>query len=80
MSKIAITELYPAGSAFFSESETFLDDLKDEDLLTQLSGGFVNTESAFTDPDYPTILPTYPSLHSLIPEIPKDNCIPFWPH
>jgi hypothetical protein len=80
MPKIAITELHSAGSAFFSESETFLDDLKDEDVLTQLSGGFVNTDSIFTDPDYPTILPTYPSLHSLFPEIPKDDFIPFCPH
>ena len=39
MSKIAITELHLAGSAFFSESETFLNELTDEAILTHLSGG-----------------------------------------
>ena len=41
MSKIVITELHLAGSAFFSESESFLNDLNDETILTQLSGGMV---------------------------------------
>ena len=41
MSKIVIAELYPAGSAFFSESETFLNDITDENTLTKLSGGVI---------------------------------------
>ena len=38
MSQIVITELQPAGSAFFSESENFLNDLTDE-VLTNAKGG-----------------------------------------
>jgi hypothetical protein len=38
-SKIAINELRPAGTMFFSEPETFLNDLIDEAILTQLNGG-----------------------------------------
>ena len=41
MAKIAVTELCPTGSAFFSEAETFLNDITDENILTKLSGGVI---------------------------------------
>lgn len=41
MSKIAINELRPAGTMFFSEPETFLNNLTDENTLTKLSGGLI---------------------------------------
>ncbi|MEM8809413.1 MAG: hypothetical protein AAGF01_25605 [Cyanobacteria bacterium P01_G01_bin.38] len=38
MSKIAISELRPAGTLFFSESETFLDNLTDDALINVVGG------------------------------------------
>ena len=41
MATISISQLCPAGTHFFSDSENFLNDLTDENTLTKLSGGLI---------------------------------------
>ncbi|EKU96753.1 hypothetical protein Lepto7375DRAFT_0664 [Leptolyngbya sp. PCC 7375] len=48
MPTIAIKKLYPAGTTFFSESESFLGDLKD-DALANVNGGFRSIDLTSSD-------------------------------
>ena len=76
MAKIAVTELCPAGSAFFSESETFLNELTDETILAKVNGGIILT----------TLPPSYPDFTRIISPIHRDrnpipqSIIPLDPH
>ena len=68
MSKIAITELYPVGSAFFSEPENFLNDFTNEAILTQINGGSIVPISILSDIDYTPFLNSYSARCYLFPE------------
>jgi hypothetical protein len=41
MATIKISELRPAGSEFFQDSESFLNELNDQEVLTTVGGGTV---------------------------------------
>jgi hypothetical protein len=43
MATIKISELRPAGSEFFQDSESFLNELNDQEVLTTVGGGSVVT-------------------------------------
>jgi hypothetical protein len=43
MATIKISELRPAGSEFFQDSESFLNELNDQEVLTTVGGGSVAT-------------------------------------
>jgi hypothetical protein len=73
MSKIAISELCPAGTQFFSESETFLDNLTDDDLTSVIGGSvrgayygdtheklFPLEKSVFCSPNFSTYFGHFP--------------------
>jgi hypothetical protein len=41
MATIKISELRPAGSEFFQDSESFLNELNDQEVLTTVGGGTI---------------------------------------
>ncbi|OUL25703.1 hypothetical protein [Nostoc sp. 106C] len=43
MSRLKVSDLNSAGSEFFQDSETFLLDLKDDELCMQYGGIFITT-------------------------------------
>jgi hypothetical protein len=43
MATIKISELRPVGSEFFQDSESFLNELNDQEVLTTVGGGSVAT-------------------------------------
>lgn len=56
MSKITIDELRPAGTEFFSESESYLNELQDNTLNSVHGGGIISDAiEAVIDAKIPTI-------------------------
>ncbi len=47
MASIKLTELRPAGSELFNDSESFLNELNDQDMSTLVTGGFGGSSTSW---------------------------------